>query len=64
MPGLPQVAAARGKTMRLQGFMQTRVSLCPGEALMMSERHGPDINLQNNGLQRSIVLNATSQKLF
>lgn len=48
----------------LQGSVQTRVSLCPDEALMKSERLRLDLNLQNNGLHRSIVLSAASQKLF
>lgn len=52
------------EAVRLQGFVQTRVSLCPGEALMKSERLGLHLNVPNNGLHGSVVLSAASQKLF
>lgn len=41
---------ASNEAVRLQGFVQTIVSLCPDEALMKSERLRPELNLQNNGL--------------
>jgi len=52
------------ESVRVQGFVQARVFLCPGEALMKSERLRLDPNLRTNGLHSSIVPSAASQKLF
>lgn len=52
------------EAVRLRGFGQTMVSLCPDEALMKSERLRPELNLQNNGLRSSLVSSAASQELL